>query len=45
MLFLLLQVSEAIKIQKNEVILKLILLPTLSPNMGRFVQDFFLRRR
>ena len=41
MLFSLLQVSWAINIQKNEVILKTFLLSILSPNVRQFVQDFF----
>ena len=41
MLFSLLQMSWAIKIQKMKWFWALILLSALSPNMGRFVQDFF----
>ena len=41
MLFLLQQVSEAINIQKNEVILNTYSIVELSPNMGQIVQDSF----
>ena len=41
MLFSLLQVSWAINIQKNEVVLKSYSIADTSPNMRRFVQDFF----
>ena len=41
MLFSLLQVSWATNIQNNEVILKTYSIVDTSPNMRRFVQDFF----
>ena len=41
MLFSLLQVSWAINIQKNEVVLKSYSIADTSPNIRRFVQDFF----